>query len=262
MTIPDALAPITADPGSSAVVTDFDGTLAPIVDDPARARALPAALEALAALVAPLALVAVVSGRPVTFLRAQVPVPGVELVGVYGLERLVGGEPVTDERAAPFVDAVVAAAREAERRWPRLSVERKGTVAFTVHWRVAPEAAPAWPALEQLAGAHGLSLGAGRRSAELRVPVPVDKGGAMTTLLDERRVHVGVFAGDDAGDLPAFDALARRAVERPGFTSIRVAVDSDEAPPSLIEEADLVVGGPAGLAALLGALTAGLRPRA
>jgi trehalose 6-phosphate phosphatase len=262
VTVPEALAPLTANPASSAVLTDFDGTLAPIVDDPTRARALPAALEALAALVAPLGLVGVVSGRPVTFLRTQVPVPGVELVGVYGLERLVEGEPVTDERAAPFVQAVVAAAREAERRWPGLAVEQKGTLAFTVHWRVAPEAAPPWPALEELAAAHGLALVAGRKSAELRVPVPVDKGRAVATLLDERWVRVGVFAGDDAGDLPAFDALARRAVERPGFTGVRVAVDSDEAPPGLIDNADLVVDGPAGLAALLGMLTAELRPRA
>ena len=47
-----------------------------------------------------LRLVAVVSGRPVAFLREHLPVPGLVLAGVYGLERLVGDEVVTDPRAA------------------------------------------------------------------------------------------------------------------------------------------------------------------
>jgi trehalose 6-phosphate phosphatase len=98
-------------------------------------------------------------------------------------------------------------------------------------------------------------------AAELRVPVPVDKGQAVTALLDEHQVRVGAFAGDDAGDLPAFVALARWSTERPGRTGLRIAVRSDEAPPGLCDQADVVVDGPAGLAALLAALTAELRRR-
>jgi trehalose 6-phosphate phosphatase len=91
MTLPSVLAPLVDDPRSAAVVTDFDGTLAPIVDDPARARALPAAVSALRDLAGRFGLVGVVSGRPVDFLRAQLPIDGLTLVGQYGLERLVDG---------------------------------------------------------------------------------------------------------------------------------------------------------------------------
>lgn len=251
MTLPGVLAPVVDDPGAAAVVTDFDGTLAPIVTDPARARPVPTAVAALRDLVEPLALVAVVSGRPVTFLRAQLPVEGLTLVGQYGLERLVDGEIVVDERATAFTDAVAAAAEDAERRWPRLLVERKGTVALSVHWRATPDAAPAPEELVSLADRHGLAVARGRMVGELRAPVDVDKGAALTRLLQEHPVRVGAFAGDDYGDLPAFSALADRADRDAGFVGVRIAVRSTESPPALLREADYVADGPPALAGLL-----------
>jgi trehalose 6-phosphate phosphatase len=262
MTVPAVLAPLVDDPGSAAIVTDFDGTLAPIVEDPARARPLPSALSAFRALVGPLAVVGVVSGRPVAFLRAHVPVDGMVLVGQYGLERLIGDEVVVDERAEAYLDAVAVAADEAERRWPRLLTERKGALAFTVHWRRTPDAAPRPDELEALARRHGLLVSAGRRAAEVRVPVRVDKGDALGALLEAHGVRACAFAGDDHGDLPAFSALAEQAVRHPAFVGVRIAVRSPEAPPALLDDADYVVESPADLAALLEALaTAVTGPR-
>jgi trehalose 6-phosphate phosphatase len=252
------LAPLVVDPGRAGVVSDFDGTLAPIVDDPARARALPAAVDALRDLVEVVALVAIVSGRPIEFLRSQIPVDGVTLVGQYGLERVVDGAPRVDPAASPFVDAVAAAAMEAETRFPRLVAERKGQVAFTLHWRTTPAAAPSLDALQELARAYGLSLTPGRMAAELRVPVPVDKGVALRELLEESALHSCLFAGDDHGDRPAFAALTEQRRRDPGFVGVAVAVRSQEAPPSLLDAADLVVEGPAGLAALLADLAGAL----
>jgi trehalose 6-phosphate phosphatase len=260
MTIPPVLAPIVDDPSAAAVISDFDGTLAPIVDDPARARAVPAAITALRALAGSCRLVAVVSGRPSSFLQARVPVSGVTLVGQYGLERVVNGAAVLDPRATPFLDAVAAAADAASHRWPRLRVERKGLPAFTVHWRRAPDAAPTPDELAALAAEHGLALFPGRLAAELRVPVPVDKGTAVRTLLDEQPVRVGVFAGDDYGDLAAFAAMHDRGT-RPGFVGVSVAVRSPEAPPALLAQADYALDGPDALAALLTDLGRAVTPR-
>jgi trehalose 6-phosphate phosphatase len=254
------LAPLVVDPRRAGVVSDFDGTLAPIVDDPTRARALPAAVDALRDLVDVVALVAIVSGRPIDFLRSQIPVDGVTLVGQYGLERVVDGAPRVDPRAATFVDAVAAAATEAEARFPRLVTERKGQVAFTLHWRTTPDAAPAPDALRDLARAYGLSLTPGRMAAELRVPVPVDKGVALQGLLDGSTLRACLFAGDDHGDRPAFAALADQQRRDPGFVGLAVAVRSAESPPPLLDAADLVVEGPAGLAALLADLAGTLTP--
>jgi trehalose 6-phosphate phosphatase len=257
---PSPLAPITAVPAASALITDYDGTLAPIVENPSQARPLPAALDALRQLAPRLAVVAVVSGRPAAFLRDHVPIPGVQRVGVYGLERVVGDEVVTDPRAAPYADAVLAAAGDVEARWPRLPVERKGTLSFTVHWRTRPDDAPPAGALEQLGAAHGLLVLPGRMAAELRVPVPVDKGTVVTALLDEHRARAAAFAGDDTGDRAAFAALTRREADEPGFAGLRIAVRSGEAPPGLLAEADVIVDGPAGLADLLGELAGSVRP--
>jgi len=96
-------------------------------------------------------------------------------------------------------------------------------------------------------------------AAEVRVPVPVDKGTVVTALLAEHRVRVAAFAGDDTGDRAAFAALARRAADEPGFAGLRIAVRSGEAPTGLVDDADVVVDGPPGLAAMLGDLAAALR---
>ena len=87
-----ALAPFVDAPRTAAFLVDYDGSLAPIVDDPAAARPLPAALQALARLVPLVGRAAVVSGRPAGFLVQHLPVDGLECVGLYGLERVVAGE--------------------------------------------------------------------------------------------------------------------------------------------------------------------------
>jgi trehalose 6-phosphate phosphatase len=258
------LARLAAQPDRAAFFTDFDGTLAPIVNDPARARALPAALDALRALAERLALVAVVSGRPVEFLRERVPVPQAVLVGQYGLETIAGGEVVVDPAVVPYLDAVAAAAAEAERTWPDLFVERKGDLAFTLHWRAAPGSAPHPEALAVLASRHELELQPGRMACELRPPVPVDKGTAVERLWEHHDwPSYNAFAGDDRGDLSVFDLFDRDSWKQEEASGIyvRVAVRSPEAPPELIERADVVVNGPPGLADLLADLVRTLPAR-
>jgi trehalose 6-phosphate phosphatase len=259
-----ALARLAREPGRAAFVTDFDGTLAPIVNDPAKARALPAALDALAVLADRLALVAVVSGRPVDFLREHAAIPGALLVGQYGLETLVGDRIVVDPSAVPYLESVAAAAQEAQRDWPDLLVERKGEIAFTVHWRTAPGSAPQEGALADLAARHGLDTQPGRMACELRPPVPIDKGVAVERLLEQSGwPDWSAFAGDDRGDLSVFELFDRlgRDDDEPYRDHVRIAVRSVEAPPELLDRADVVVSGPAGLADLLGQLVSELPAR-
>ncbi len=261
MTAPAGLAPLAARPERTAFVSDFDGTLAPIVDDPTQARPRPDALAVLADLAAALRLVAVVSGRPVAFLRDHVPVHGVVLVGQYGLERLVDGEVIIDPRVDQYRAAVAEAAAEVQGRFPAVLVERKGAAGFGVHWRTRPEAAPPAGALVEVAAAHGLVFLTSRMAGELRVPIPVDKGTVVQSLLEDPGLVAAGVAGDDVGDLPAFAALADRDAQGDGFVGVRVAVRSGEAPAPLLEHADLVVDGPAGLVTTLEELAVELRRR-
>ncbi len=251
MTLDPVLIPLVTSHARAAVLLDFDGSLSAIVDDPGAAVALPEARMALARLVAPMGLVAVVSGRPVDVLARALDVDGVVLVGQYGLERMEDGQTVTDARAVPYLDAVAAAADAAERVLPGLLVERKAGIAVTVHWRTEPEREDeAVAQVDALARRHGLEVYPTKMARELRPPIPVDKGTAVESLLVPD-LEVACFAGDDRGDLPAFDALERARGLR---AAVRIGVRSPEAPTEVLDRADLVVDGPTGLAALLGEL--------
>jgi trehalose 6-phosphate phosphatase len=242
------------------VLVDFDGSIAPIVDDPADAVALPAARAALAALVDRVALVGVVSGRPVEFLVRALDLQGVTFVGQYGLERSVDGRAVVDARAEPYLPAVAAATVDAERELSGLLVERKAGVAVTVHWRTAPEReAEAIAATERIAEHHGLALYPTRMARELRPPVAVDKGTAVEELLDG--VTAACFAGDDRGDLQAFDALDRLVARGRLEYAAKIVVRSAEVPHELLERADVGVDGPPGLVELLEDLAAAIDER-
>lgn len=238
-----------------AVLVDFDGSLAPIIDDPDASRPQPAARDALARLVGRVGLVAVVSGRPVAFLHDRIGLDGVTYVGQYGLQRWVEGQVVTDPRVEPYLARVEEVAAAATRELPGLRVERKAGVAVVVHWRQRPELADqatAWVA--GAAARTGLELDPAKMAAELRPPVPVDKGTVVEELCDG--LVAAAFAGDDVGDLAAFDALDR--LQRDGRVqhAVRIVVRSAEEPPELVARSDVQVDGPAGLAALLADLAA------
>ena len=251
--VADLLAPLRAAPERAAVLTDFDGTLAPIVLDPAAAVALPGAVEVLYDLARRYATVAVVSGRPVSFLvdrlRLHEAAGRISAFGLYGLQCTDGGgEPVDHLEALPWRSTVADVAAAAEREAPDdVTVERKG-LSVTLHVRTAPSEADwarSWA--DTQAAVTGLIVHPGRMSYELRPPVHVDKGTIVTQLTTD--VDAACFFGDDVGDLDAFDALERR--EADGVHVVRVAVRSVEAPAELIERADLIVDGPAGVLDLL-----------
>ena len=71
---------------------DFDGTLAPMNDDPTAVQPAPKVLDAINALTNLVQRVAIVSARPVEFLRDRFAVlAGVDLYGLYGLEHSHSG---------------------------------------------------------------------------------------------------------------------------------------------------------------------------
>jgi trehalose 6-phosphate phosphatase len=248
--LPDLLVPLAQAPERSALCLDFDGTLSAIVDDPRAARPLPGVPDLLARLARRLGLVAVISGRPVSFLQSALgPPAGVRLVGLYGLEQIDpdGTRDVAPDAApweAVITEVVDLARAEAA---PGVYVEPKG-LTVTLHWRNAPGEAE-WVAgfAARQAEERGLQVHRGRRELELRPPLAVDKG---TVVRDLTVGYDAVAAfGDDIGDLPAFAALAELASA--GVAVARVAVVDHESPAVVAEQADLTVDGPAGALALL-----------
>lgn len=244
------IAALTAHPGDTALLVDFDGSLSPIVEHPAEARALPEAVTQLERLAARLGRVAIVSGRPVSFLTAQVPLADVTFCGLYGMEHFTGGIRTVDPSVVPHLDAVRAATSELARRFPSEVVESKAGVSVTLHWRPVPARADEIrEAAREVAQRFGLRELSSRMAVELRPPVELDKGTAARALIDG--FDVAAFAGDDTGDLAAFAALERARETGQLRDAIRIGVDSAEAPPELAASVDVLVDGPEGLAALL-----------
>lgn len=257
----EGLRAIRAAPGDALVALDFDGTLAPIVADPTRARPVEGTLDTLAQLAAAVGTVAVLTGRPA---RTAVEYAGLaDLTGVAGL--LVLGHYGQDRweaatgtyHAAPAPEGLTAARSElpalleAADLPPGVAVEDKG-VSVAVHARRSADPAAAMSALEEplsaLAERHGLTVQPGRMVVELRGPGS-DKGAALAALVTERGARSVLFAGDDLGDVPAFEAVERlRTAGTPGVT---VASAGPEPVPALSDRADLVLDGPSAVVAYL-----------
>ncbi|MCU1489851.1 MAG: trehalose-phosphatase [Acidimicrobiaceae bacterium] len=241
---------LSAAPAASCLLTDFDGTLSEIVEDPTGAVALDGVPELLADLSGRLGCVAVISGRPVAFLAAALTegrAPStLGLYGIYGVEAVgaPGGE--GDETRA--WRALVATARGEVPVLPAgAELEDKG-LTFALHWRNAPDSGPELEALAQgLAARHGLVAHHGKMAIELMPRFGRDKGSVVRELAAGRQA--ACFLGDDLGDLAAFRALAE--LSSTGTATVRVAVAGPEAPRELLAEADVVLDGPRAARALL-----------
>ena len=254
MSAAEALAPLLDDPGQAGVFSDFDGTLSAIVDDPAAACPIPGAADVLAALCSRFGRVGVISGRPAAFLLDHIGSTGVSLWGLHGLETVSDGHVVPIEGAEPWVEVVAETADRAESDLrPAVEVERK-SLSLTLHFRRVPDRAAAVRAwAEETAETTGLVVHSARMSYELRPPVPHGKGLVLERAAEDLRA--ACFFGDDLGDADAFDALDRLAAR--GLATVRVAVASEEAPPELMDRADLTVDGPEGVLDLLRSLADG-----
>ena len=245
--VDDLLGPFLAAPDRAGILSDFDGTLSPIVEDPAAAAPLDGVPATLDALARRYRRVAVLSGRPVAFLEKLLP-PTILLSGLYGLEVVDRGERRDHPQAGSWREVVDDVASLSEARGPAgMLVERKG-LSLTLHFRSRPEAEPevrAWA--ERQAARSGLVSRPARKSYELHPPIRADKGTAVRQLC--AGLEAAIFLGDDVGDLPAFDALDELGAA--GVGVVKVAVRSSEAPRVLLDRADLVVDGPEGAADLL-----------
>jgi trehalose 6-phosphate phosphatase len=243
----DALTALRRAPATTALFLDYDGTLAPIVANADEARPLPGVSDLLLELQRSFGVVAVVSGRPVDYLRQHLP-SAVELHGLYGLETVVDGQLSHHPEAEGWRSVVDDVDHDARQNGPAgVDVEHKG-LSLTLHYRRRPEVAPGastWAA--EAAARTGLRLRRAKMSIELHPPVGVDKGTVVETR--SAGMTAACYIGDDEGDLPAFAALDRLA--RQGLATLKVAVRTQESAAELVAQADLEVDGPEGAVALL-----------
>lgn len=236
------------------IALDFDGTLAPIVTDPADSRPAPGTLEALTDLARAGAQIAVITGRDARTavrLGGFGAVPGLIVEGLYGAESWQAGE-LTAPAEPPVIGdlrAQLPAIVAAHTLHPEVWIEDK-RLSLVVHTRRTGDPAAAIEALRgpvtDLAGQLGLETHDGRDVLEIRLP-GYDKGAVLARLVERLAPTVILFAGDDVGDLPAFAAI--RTLRAQGHRAWGVAASAEVA--AVCDAADLQVDGPAELVALL-----------
>ncbi|MPV48452.1 trehalose-phosphatase [Pseudactinotalea sp. HY160] len=203
------------------VALDFDGCLAPLVEDPARARPTERAAAALAEFGRMDDVhLALVSGRPAADLVTLADPPaGTRLIGSHGAERArlegvgVAHEPFTlTDAQRELLERVSAAAEEIAAGHPGAWVEHKPAAAV-LHTRPlapGPAAAATAAALAGPAGLPGVHPIRGNQVVELAV-VPSTKGGALVALRAELAGDGDplpvLYAGDDVTDETALATL-------------------------------------------------------
>ena len=227
-----------------AVLTDIDGVLAPIVPSPDMSEVPEELRELLRRLSGRCRVVAGVSGRAAEDALRLVGLEEVVYYGNHGFEILRAGEVEIIPEAAPYVEAVEELERRAREELEPLGafVEEKGITA-SIHYRNAsPKVGERCKEFVEREGERlGLRITVGRGVVEARPPVRADKGTATRKVVEEYGPEKALFMGDDTTDLDAFRELDALREEGTLSEMLRVGVKSEEGPPEIDSEADLVV---------------------
>jgi trehalose 6-phosphate phosphatase len=248
------LAPLREEPGASALFCDIDGTLAPIVERAAQAKVPGEARAVLDRLAARYALVGCVSGRRAVEARELVALESLLYIGNHGFERLLPGE--QDAQLDPTLRGRESAARDFFDRHldpdaleaAGLRIEDKGPIR-ALHWRGAAEESAAEATARRIAvDAVGWNLVPhwGRKVLEIRPAVDLNKGTAVAEVLEERRIAIALYGGDDRTDVDAFRELHAMLATGDLRVAACIGIASPEGPAELGEEADAMVDGPTG----------------
>lgn len=228
--------------GPALIAFDFDGTLAPIVEHPPRARLLPGVEDSLRRLT-PLARVVVISGRALDDLRERAPQGTYRLIGNHGNEGVLA-DPVAAARAHAVCRQWRSELERLFREHPGdaqgLEIEDKGAT-LSVHYRRAPDPGRALQVLDGFVGQLEPAprrIG-GKLLVNLLPPGTQTKFEALRQLADELGTQRVLFVGDDDTDEIVFerapdDWLTVR-VEPGGNSSARYSLATQDDVEHLIE---------------------------
>ncbi|WP_158607524.1 trehalose-phosphatase [Flexivirga caeni] len=217
------------------VATDFDGVLAPLVQDPSTSRPVDGSMQLLHEIAAmPGVFAAVVSGRHLDALGALTGVGAADpivLVGSHGAEadRELPLEASLDAEAQGRLARAETAVEQIVATYPSTRIERK-PANVVLHTRgVAPDIARAATEAALAIDIPGVDVMRGKQMVEFSA-LPVTKGDALRALAAEFGSAATLYFGDDVTDERAFAVLAGDAQHvtvkvGPGDTSARFRVD-------------------------------------
>jgi len=216
------------------IALDFDGTLAPLVDDPEASRMIPPARHALEKLTALSGVtVAIVTGRAIDSVkRVADPLQDWFLVGSHGIEVLSPGDVTTYETPWLVPDDLTEALEAVVTAYPGTRLEHK-PFGLALHTRGVDEsvAQDAESAAHQACDDWGrdLVVRTGRGIVECSIQ-ETTKGDGIDEVRRRLRPSAVLFAGDDRTDEDGFAVLGAQDV------GIRVGGGATIAPYRLADE--------------------------
>ncbi len=229
------------------LITDMDGSISPnpiTFQEPS----IPDENRKLLTLLVPkCALVAVISGRQTIAIKNMVNVDGVEYIGHYGMERWENNQAAAHDSVLPYISPMRAVAAQIEtlRAIPNLIIQDK-RLTISIHYHLCEAQSEVRKRiLDLLSKSRELkSLRIIEEKANIGIlpPVAIDKGTAVTGLLQEFQLKSAIFIGDDTADVPGFRAL-RQANGSAGFKGLAVLVTGQNTPTHIVKEAEFSLDG-------------------
>jgi len=238
---------------------DIDGTLSPIAPTPDQAQLYPG-IASLLQQAREYAHIAIMTGRAIDDGAAMVNVDGLIYIGSHGLEWSIGLPSTHPVHVTPEAMAYIQpgtilldlAEQKLAPSLPGLIVERK-RIGGSIHYRLCSDPEKTrhmiLSLLEEPARRVNMWLAQGKQVIEVRTPLAVNKGQALSWFASHFGLRSIIFAGDDRTDLDAVLEVAR--LRQQGLAAFAIAVEHNDTPPTLLEHADLVVQGVEGMAELL-----------
>lgn len=228
------------------LITDVDGTISPIVDQPDKARVTPRNHNLLQQLQTQLTLVGVISGRSAEDVAQRVGIEGLVYVGNHGLERWEDGVVIPSPQIAQFRPALESALTMLqEHQVDGLFIEDKQAT-LSIHYRNVANpthfAQTFTPIIQQIASDNNLYYFQGRMLFELRPPLDLNKGTAFHDLIQSHNLQAALYLGDDTTDADALK-MAQTLRKTNQCYALSIGVESDDTPDSVRDNADLLVSG-------------------
>ena len=224
------------------LLLDIDGTLARINPNPAAVSITPAVRQMMDRIARKVSLV-VLTGRSVSDARRIIGLNALTYVGNHGVQWWQKGHESVLPEAEHYVRYVRDVAVQANRRLGRVAgviVEDKGP-SLAIHYRAALDPASAVEAIEEFLArtreAGELERRDGKMVIELRAPINVNKGTALTRFAAEQGLESLMVLGDDFTDMDSFTAARSFAADEGRFAAT-VAVETLGTPLELTTAAD------------------------
>lgn len=221
------------------IISDFDGTLSPIVSEPLNAEFEVDAVATLVDLSFRFKTVAILSGRSSDFILSKAAVSSaymdgfkdqIKIFGLYGNENL--------KEDLRLTEAVADIARELDSQFSNAVLVENKLISVTVHYRNnANKKRVIGESIDSvLSNYREFTVIPAKMSYEVVPKIFKKKGDVITDLLKSH--DGGYYLGDDVGDLDAFKALKMQ----PSKATCSVAVRSTDTPQDVINAADISVG--------------------